>query len=103
MIARGVISAAADLDIRVPEDLTVVGIGDFTGSADLTPALTTVRIDAPRVGQVAAEALLARMGAKPREAAEIREIPLELKVRRTSAVPSDAYSPDSKFNCNVIT
>lgn len=95
VIARGVISAAADLDIRVPEDLTVVGIGDFTGSADLTPALTTVRIDAPRVGQVAAEALLARMGAKPREAAEIREIPLELKVRRTSAVPLVAYSPDS--------
>lgn len=85
VIARGVISAATGLGIRVPEDLTVMGIGDFTGSADLTPALSTVRIDAPRVGQAAAEALLARMGAKPREASAIQEIPLELMVRDTSA------------------
>lgn len=87
VIARGVISAAADLAIRVPEDLTVVGIGDFTGSADLTPALTTVRIDAPRVGQAAAEALLARMGASSGEMPEIREVPLELIARDTSAPP----------------
>ena len=88
VIARGVISAAADLGVRVPDDLTVVGIGDFTGSADLTPALTTVRIDAPRVGQAAAEALLTRMGAKASEAPAVREIPLELMVRATSAPPN---------------
>ncbi len=88
VIARGVISAAADLSVRVPEDLTVVGIGDFTGSADLTPALSTVRIDAPRVGQAAAEALLVRMGAKSGDTPQLQEIPLELKIRRTSTSPS---------------
>ena len=87
VIARGVISAAADLGIRVPVDLTVVGIGDFTGSSDLTPALTTVRIDAPRVGQAAAEALLAQMGARSGDAPAPHEIPLELMVRATSAPP----------------
>ncbi len=89
VIARGVISAASDLAIRVPKDLTVVGIGDFTGSADLTPALTTVRIDAPRVGQAAAEALLVRMGARPGEPPKLQKIPLELKVRETSASPPE--------------
>lgn len=87
VIARGVISASSDLSLEVPKDLTVVGIGDFTGSADLTPALTTVRIDALRVGQAAAQALLARMGATPIDPPVALEIPLKLMIRATSATP----------------
>lgn len=86
VIARGVISAAMELGLRLPDDLTVVGIGDFSGSAELTPALTTVRIDSVGVGLAAAEALLVQMGARDGQVGS-REIPVELKIRRTSAPP----------------
>lgn len=86
VIARGVISAAMELGMRLPEDLTVVGIGDFSGSAELTPALTTVRIDSVGVGLAAAETLLAQMGAGAGEMGS-REIPVELMIRRTSGAP----------------
>ena len=58
VIAHGVIYAAQQLGLSLPENLSVVGIGDFTGSADIVPALTTVRLPANRIGQIAADALI---------------------------------------------
>lgn len=58
IIAHGVIYAAQQLELKLPENLSVVGIGDFTGSADIVPSLTTVRIPANRIGQIAADALV---------------------------------------------
>ena len=58
VIAHGVIYAAQQLNIKLPYELSVVGIGDFAGSADIVPSLTTVRLPANRIGQVAADALV---------------------------------------------
>lgn len=58
VIAHGVIYAAAQLGLKLPESLSIVGIGDFTGSADIVPSLTTVRLPANRIGQIAADALV---------------------------------------------
>ena len=46
------------LQIRIPEDLSIIGIGDFRGSAAVEPGLTTVRIPSRRIGQRAAELLV---------------------------------------------
>lgn len=58
IIAQGAIYAAQSLNISVPGSLSVVGIGDFAGSADIEPGLTTVRIPARRIGREAANMIV---------------------------------------------
>ena len=58
VIAHGVIYAAQDKAMSLPSALSVVGIGDFAGSADIVPSLTTVRLPANRIGRLAANALV---------------------------------------------
>ncbi len=54
IIAQGVLYAAKHHDIRVPNDLSIMGIGDFNGSGEIEPALSTIRIPAKRIGTLAA-------------------------------------------------
>ncbi len=54
VLATGVLLAAQKAGLSVPRDLVVAGIGDFKGSKDLEPALTTVRIPARKIGKTAA-------------------------------------------------
>lgn len=58
VIAHGVIYAAQEKALALPDDLSIVGIGDFAGSADIVPSLTTVRLPANRIGQIAANGLI---------------------------------------------
>ena len=58
IIAHGVIYACHAHGVTVPEHLSVVGIGDFRGSAHMEPSLTTVRIPARRIGAMAADAIV---------------------------------------------
>ena len=58
IIAHGVLFACQSMNIRVPDDISIVGIGDFGGSEHLEPGLTTVRLPAKRIGAQAADALL---------------------------------------------
>ncbi|MFD1157886.1 LacI family DNA-binding transcriptional regulator [Roseovarius aestuarii] len=55
VIARGALYAAQKTGIKVPEDLSVIGIGDFKGSEDLEPGLTTISIPAQDIGTIAGE------------------------------------------------
>ena len=58
VIAHGVLYASQALGLAVPEQLSVVGIGDFRGSAHMEPGLTTVRIPARQIGRLAADAIV---------------------------------------------
>lgn len=58
VIAHGFMYACQSLGINVPQDISIVGIGDFGGSEHLEPALTTVRLPAKRIGFQAADTLL---------------------------------------------
>jgi len=58
IIAQGFIYAALACGLRLPQDLSIAGIGDFAGSAEIEPGLTTVRLPARRIGQLAADALV---------------------------------------------
>lgn len=60
VIAHGVIYAAQSLGIKVPVELSVAGIGDFRGSSDMEPGLTTIRIPAKRIGLLAADAIFTK-------------------------------------------
>lgn len=58
VIAQGAIYAALRAGLDLPGDLSIVGIGDFRGSAEFEPALTTVRLPARRIGKQAADMLV---------------------------------------------
>lgn len=60
LLALGVLIEAQKQGIAVPGRLAVMGFGDLSLSCDLEPALTTVRIDGTRIGQLAAQALVDR-------------------------------------------
>lgn len=55
--ALGVMRAAHDRGLRIPDDLSVVGFDDVPAAAFLTPALTTVRFDFAALGRRAFELL----------------------------------------------
>jgi len=58
LMAYGVMSAAQEFRLRIPEDLALVGFDDNPSSAHMQPALTTVRQPFPDMGQRAIELLL---------------------------------------------
>lgn len=58
IVARGAASAAQHLGLRIPDDISIIGIGDFSGSAEWSPPLSTVRIDAHKVGVAGAGILV---------------------------------------------
>ncbi len=55
IIAQGVLYAAKLHGIPVPEQLSIMGIGDFKGAGEIEPSLSTIRIPAKRIGTRAAE------------------------------------------------
>lgn len=57
ILATGAIYGATAAGLSVPQDLSIVGIGDFKGSADIEPSLTTVRLPAKQIGRVAGQTL----------------------------------------------
>lgn len=89
IIAHGVIYAASRLDIKVPESVSVVGIGDFKGSSAIEPPLTTVRLPARRIGQLAADTLINKINLSASDNPD-RIIPTQLIVRESTAIaPTD--------------
>jgi LacI family transcriptional regulator len=58
LMAYGVISAAEEYGLRIPEDIALIGFDDNPSSAHMRPALTTVRQPFSEMGQRAVEVLL---------------------------------------------
>ena len=58
IIAHGAFYACYAEGVRIPDDISIVGIGDFRGSAHLEPGLTTIRLPARRIGNIAADSLV---------------------------------------------
>lgn len=58
IIAHGVYYACQALGLLVPDDVSIVGIGDFRGSAHLEPGLTTVKLPASSIGRTAANTIV---------------------------------------------
>jgi LacI family transcriptional regulator, gluconate utilization system Gnt-I transcriptional repressor len=67
-LALGVLMEARKRGLRVPEQLKVIGYGDQNFAGDTDPPLTTIRIDGTRIGELAANMLMARIkGSKTRQ------------------------------------
>ncbi|MEE2690756.1 MAG: LacI family DNA-binding transcriptional regulator [Pseudomonadota bacterium] len=80
LLAIAAMQALADLKIRVPEDVAVVGYDDIAMAAYMTPALTTVRQDTTAGGRALVENLLTIIDGGARRDIHL---PTELIVRRS--------------------
>jgi len=58
--ALGVLKAARDLGLRVPEDLSVMGFDDLALIHEVSPALTTMHVDKVLMGRLGVRQLLER-------------------------------------------
>jgi LacI family transcriptional regulator, gluconate utilization system Gnt-I transcriptional repressor len=58
--AHGVLDELRQRGIRVPEDIAVIGFGDLEFAAELTPSLTTIKIDGAVIGKHAARFFMQR-------------------------------------------
>lgn len=80
LLAMAAMQALADLRIRVPEDVAVVGYDDIALAAYMSPALTTVRQDTAAGGRALVANLIGIIGDEaPRDVI----LPTELVVRRS--------------------
>ncbi|MGI9422058.1 MAG: LacI family DNA-binding transcriptional regulator [Hyphomicrobiaceae bacterium] len=87
IIAQAAIYAAAATDRRVPDDLSVMGIGDFRGSAAIEPALTTIRIPAREIAARAATTVVRLVGDPEDAQAQSQRVVPELLIRSSTAPP----------------
>lgn len=62
-LAHGVMVEAQQRNIRIPEDMAVIGFGDLDFSEYTLPPITTIRVNGAEIGRRAAMALLTRMNA----------------------------------------
>lgn len=60
-LAQGVLAEIQSRNMKLPDEIAVIGFGDLIFSPYTHPPLTTVRIDRERIGQEAVDALLARI------------------------------------------
>ncbi|UAJ80208.1 LacI family DNA-binding transcriptional regulator [Leifsonia sp. ZF2019] len=85
-MALGLIHAAADLGISVPEQLSIVGFDDIPEARHYSPPLTTVRQDFDSLGTRAITVLLAQIEGTGDSPADELPVP-ELVIRSSTAPP----------------
>jgi DNA-binding LacI/PurR family transcriptional regulator len=87
-LAIGTIKAAADVGLRVPDHLSVVGFDDIPLAELLTPSLTTIRQPLTQMAAIAVKDLLAMVADPEFETEPIRRLAPSLIVRESTAAVS---------------
>ncbi|WP_325199557.1 LacI family DNA-binding transcriptional regulator [Oscillibacter sp.] len=82
-VAAGAIKAVLRAGRRLPEDMAIVGYDDNYISRIVEPELTTIRVDAAKMGRIAAQKLFDLIARKPMDE-HIIQLPTQLVVRGTT-------------------
>ncbi|MGO4890659.1 LacI family DNA-binding transcriptional regulator [Anaerobacillus sp. MEB173] len=81
-LAFGVMKAAHEFGIRIPEDLSIIGFGDVPFTNFTNPTLTTMHTNLLKIGATSAEMLISKInGSKIRKLKRI--FPMELIERQS--------------------
>ena len=82
-MALGILHAAKDLGLRVPEQLAVIGIDDMPLSSHFDPPLTTMRQDMSQIGMEATRILIQAINGNAEPSRQIK-LPAELIIRKST-------------------
>jgi DNA-binding LacI/PurR family transcriptional regulator len=85
--AIGAIRAFRDHNLRVPEDVSIVGFDDIQGAAFHNPSLTTIRQPLRSMGTTSARILLERLREKKDYPEPVAVVP-ELIIRESTIPPN---------------
>ncbi len=86
-MAIGAMAAAADLGLKVPDDLSVVGFDDIIMASYTRPTLTTVAIPGYEVGASAMRLMVSLFAGE--ECSQVTWLPTNLVVRDSSGPPRE--------------
>lgn len=84
LLAIGAMIEAQGRGIRVPDDMSFVGIDNVDVTAHLSPSITTVDIPAASIGAEAAALLLQRLSDPAGDPARTVSLPINIVVRHSS-------------------
>lgn len=84
-MACGVIHAAHELDLRIPDELSVTGFDDTPVARYVWPALSTIRQPVQEMAERAARQLLDQLRGQPSADTEEAELKCRLILRQTTA------------------
>ncbi len=87
VLALGVLQAAAELGLRVPDDLSLVGFDDSPAASLAMPPLTTIAQPHEEKGRLAAEWLLEAIAERRMRRGRRTLLPTQLVVRKSTAPP----------------
>jgi DNA-binding LacI/PurR family transcriptional regulator len=90
LVAVGVCRALAELGLRVPDDVSVVGFDDIPLAQYLPTPLTTVRVPQAAMGRLAAELLVAQVEAASTPPPERHFLDAPLVTRASTGPPGRA-------------
>jgi LacI family transcriptional regulator len=97
-MALGVLRAAHERGIAVPEDLAVVGFDGLDEGAQFTPSLTTVVQPLRELGELAVrQAIAATNGASNASTVRSQVLATELVIRESAPAPAAPTSPGSRL------
>jgi LacI family transcriptional regulator len=83
MMALGCYDAANYFNVKIPEDISLIGFDDIFMSKYINPSLTTVRVQIEEVGKSAATLLIERLNNPNGKSHSLIKIPTELIIRNS--------------------
>jgi LacI family transcriptional regulator len=85
----GVMKAVSTKGLTVPDDLSIVSVGDTDLTQYASPSVTSLKWDVPQIGRVAGELMMARLNGKKAGQPRYQKItmPTELVIRKSGAAP----------------
>ena len=88
VMAMGTMDAVRNRELRIPDDISVVGFDNIPQSAMVYPPLTTVQQPLEQMGRVAAQMLIGILHNVEKDTSRI-ELPTELIIRSSTSSPRD--------------
>lgn len=95
LTALGVLWEARNVGLRLPEDLSIVGLDDIDLASKVTPALTTIALPRFEAGQLAMQIMLSMLGT-PTPQLYSQSIPTRLVIRDSTCVAANGILPIDK-------
>ncbi len=83
LMALGAMLAIREADMRIPDDIALIGLDDIPASKLVNPALTTLTQNQGIVGRTAAEMIFERIEGTAPNAPRLVEIPFDLIIRES--------------------